>query len=67
MKTLKQCQWHRSSDYIVKGKHTSNFLLIINFEQASNFWVHIENINTFEDKVRYIMHHVVVIYVTKIY
>ena len=63
MKTLEQCQWRRSSVYIVNCKHISNFLLIIDFEQANVFWVHIEKINTFEDKIRYIMRYVVVIYV----
>ena len=57
MKTLERCQWRRSSVYIVNCKHISNFLLIIDFEQANIFWVHIE------DKIRYIMRCVAVIYV----
>ena len=63
MKTLEQYQGRRSSVCIVNCKHISNFLLIIDFEQANVFGVHIEKINTFEDKIRYIMHYVVVIYV----
>ena len=63
MKTLEQYQWCHSSVYIVNYKHISNFLLIIDFEQANIFWVHIEKINIFEDKIRYIMRYVVVIYV----
>ena len=55
MKTLEQCQWRRSSVYVVKCKHISNFLLIIDFEQAKVCWIYIEKINTFEDKIRYIM------------
>ena len=61
MKTLEQCQWRRSNVYIVKCKHISNFLLIIDFEKEKVSWVHIEN--TFEDKIRYMMRYVVVIYV----
>ena len=53
MKTLERCQWRHSSVYIVNCKHISKFLLIIDFEQAKVFWVHIEKINTFEDKIRY--------------
>ena len=44
-----------------RKEHISNFLLIIDFEQAKVCWVHIEKINTFEDKIRYIMRYVVVI------
>ena len=61
MKTLERCQWRRSSVFIVNCEHISNFLLIIDFEQAKVCWVHIEKINTFEDKIRYIMRYVVVI------
>ena len=61
MKTLERCQWHRSRVFIVNCEHISNFLLIIDFEQAKVCWVHIEKINTFEDKIRYIMRYVVVI------
>ena len=63
MKTQERFQWRRSSVYIVNCKRISNFYLIIDFEQANVFWVHIEKINTFEDKIRYIMRYVVVIYV----
>ena len=63
MKTLERCQWRRSSAYIVKCKHISNILVIIKFEKANVFWVHIEKINTFEDKIRYIMRYAVVIFV----
>ena len=67
MKALERCQWRRSNVYIVNCKHISNFRPIIDFEQANVFWAHIEKINTFEDKIRYIIRYVVVIYVTKIY
>ena len=55
MKTLEQCQWRRSSVFIVNCEHISNFLLIIDFEQAKVCRVHIEKINTFENKIRCIM------------
>ena len=45
----------RSSVFIVNCEHISNFLLIINFEQAKVCQVHIEKINTFENKIRCIM------------
>ena len=61
MKTLERCQWHRSSVFIVNSEHISNFLLIIDFEQATVCWVHIENINTFEKKIRCNMRYVAVI------
>ena len=63
MKTLERCQWRRSIAYIVNCEHISNFLLIIDFEQAKICLVNIEKINTFEDKIwRYhIMRYVVVI------
>ena len=63
MKTLERCQWRRSSFYIVNCKHISNILLIIDFEKANVFWVYIEKINTFEEKIKYIMRYVVVIFV----
>ena len=37
-----------------------NFVLIIDFDQANIFLVHIEKANTFEDKIGYIMRYVVV-------
>ena len=63
MKTLERCQWCRYSIYIVNCQHISYFLLIIDFEQAKFCWVHIEKINTFEDKIRYIIRYFVVILV----
>ena len=61
MKTLERCQWCRSSIYMVNYQHISNVLLIIDFEQAMVCWVHIEKLNTFEDKMRYTIRYVVVI------
>ena len=61
MKTLERCQLRRSNVFIVRCEYISNFLLIIDFEQAKAYWVHIEKINTFENKVRYIMRYAVVI------
>ena len=52
MKSLERCQWRRSSVYNVNCEHISNFLLIIDFEQAKICRVHIEKINTFEDKIK---------------
>ena len=60
MKTLERCQWRRSSVFIVNCEHISSFVLIIDFEQANVCCVNIEKINTFEDKIRYIMRSVVV-------
>ena len=61
MKTLEKCQWRRSSVFIIDCEHISNFLLIIDFEQAKLCWVHSEKINTFEIKMGYIMYYVVLI------
>ena len=36
----------------------SNFVLIVEFEQANVRSVHIEKANIFEDKIGYIMHYV---------
>ena len=58
MKTLQWCRWRRSSVIIVNCEHISNFVLIVDFEQANVFWVQIEN--TFEGKIEYVMHYVVV-------
>ena len=55
MKITERCQWRLSSVCIVNCEHISNFVLIIDFEQANVFWVNIEKINTFEGKIRYIM------------
>ena len=60
MKTLEPCQWRRAGAFIIECEHTSNFVLIIIFEQANVCCVSIEKINTFEDKIRYIMRSVVV-------
>ena len=58
MKTLEQCQWRRSSVFIVNCKHISNFVLIVDFEQANVCLVHIEKANIFEDKIGHIMRYV---------
>ena len=63
MKILERCQWCHSSVFIVNCEHISNFLLLIDFEQAKVCWVHIEKIKTFENKIRYIMRYVIVIQV----
>ena len=60
MKTLERCHWRRSSVFIVKCEHISNFFLIIDFEEAKVCWVHIEKTNTFEDKIGHTMRYVVV-------
>ena len=60
MKTIGRCQWHHSSVFIVNCEHISSFVLIVEFEQANVCWVHIENKNTFEDKIGYIMRYVAV-------
>ena len=56
---LERCQWRRSSVFIVNYEHISNFVLIVEFEQANVSWVYIENTNTFEGKIGYIMSYVV--------
>ena len=63
--TLERCQWHHSSVFIVNCEHISSFVLIFEFEQANICWVHIEKTNTFKNKIRYIMHYVVVFSVWK--
>ena len=60
MKTLERCQWRHSSVFIVNCQHILIFALIVEFEQANVFWVHIEKANTFEDKIGYTMRYVVV-------
>ena len=60
-KTLERYQWRHSSVFIVNCKHILNFVLIVEFEQANVYWVHIEKINNFEDKIGYIMRYVVVL------
>ena len=61
MKTLERCQRRCPSVFIVNCEHISNFLLIIDSEQAKVCWDHIEKINTFENKIWYIMRYAVVI------
>ena len=61
IKTLERCQLPRSSVFIVNCEHISNFVLIVDFEQANICWVHIEETNSFEDKIRYIMRYVVLL------
>ena len=61
MKTLERCQWRHSSVCIINCEYISNFLLIIDFEQANVCWVYIEKKNIFEDKIRYFMRYFVVI------
>ena len=60
MTTLERCQWRRSSVFLVNCENISNFILIIDFEQASVYCAHVEKTNTFEDKIRYIMRYVAV-------
>ena len=45
---------------ITKLNGRKAFVLIVNFEQTNVYRVHIEKINTFEDKIGYIMRYVVV-------
>ena len=61
MKTPERCQWRRSIVFIVNCEGTSNSFLIIDFEQAKVCKIHIEKINTFENKISYIMRYVIVI------
>ena len=60
MKKLERCQLRHSSVFIVNFEHILSFVLIVEFEQANVFWVHIEKANTFEDKIGYIMRYVAV-------
>ena len=60
MKTLERRPWRCSGVFIVKYEHVSHFVLIIDFEQTNVCWVHIENVNTFEGKNRYIIRYVAV-------
>ena len=50
MKTLNDTQWRgqwrRSSVFLVNCEHTSNFTLILDFERANVYWVHIEKTNS---------------------
>ena len=58
IETLERCQWRHSSYFIFNRKHISNFVLTDDFEQANFCWIHLEKINTFEDKIGYKMHYV---------
>ena len=44
-----------SSVFIVNCEHISNFVLIIDVQQANVYLVHIEKAMTFEDKIGYVM------------
>ena len=59
MKTLEQRQWRRFGVFIVNCEHISHFVLIVDFEQVNVCWVHMEETNTFEDQIRYIMRYAV--------
>ena len=52
--------WRCSSVFIVNCEHISNFVLIVDFEQAKVSLVHIEKTKTFEDKIWHIMCYVAV-------
>ena len=49
-----------SSVFIVNCEHISNFVLIVEFEQAKFCLVQIEKTNTFEDKIGHIIRYVAV-------
>ena len=55
MKTLERYRWRHSSLLIVNCEYISDFVLIVDFEQANVCWDHIEKTNTFEEKIEYIM------------
>ena len=57
MKTLERSQWRHCRAFI---EHISNFVLIVDFEQANVCWVHNKKTNTFKDKIGYIMRFVVI-------
>ena len=63
MKALKRCQWRHSDVFIVNCEHISSFALIVEFDKANVYWVHIEKPNTFEYNIRYMMHCVAVFHV----
>ena len=61
MKTRERCHWRRSTVFIVNCEHILNFALIVDFEQANVYSVHMKKKQTFfEDKIGYIMSDVVV-------
>ena len=51
MKTLKQRQWRRSGVFIVNCEHISLFVLVVDFERANVYWVHIEKTNRRQDRI----------------
>ena len=55
---INKVNWRRSSVFIINCKHISNFVLIVDFEQANVCLVHIEKEKIFEDKIGHIMHYV---------
>ena len=57
MKTLERCQWRRSSIVIANYEYISDFVLIVDVEQANVCWCH-EKPNTLEEKIRYMMRYV---------
>ena len=63
---INKVNWRRSSVFIVNCKHISNFVLIVDFEQANVWLVHIEKTNIFEDKIGHIMRWII-LSVNKIY
>ena len=54
-KTLERCKWRHSSVFIVDCERNSSFALIVEFEPAKVYWVHIEKTNTSEENFEYIM------------
>ena len=60
MKAVERCQWCHSSVFIVNCEYISSFVPFVEFEQANVFWVYIEMINTFEDKIGHVMCYVAV-------
>ena len=60
MKTLERRQWGRVGVFIVNCEHVSHFFIVFDFEQANFCYVHNEKKNTFEEKIGYIMRHVLV-------
>ena len=65
MKILERYQQRHSCAFIVNCEHSSSFVLIIEFEQATLCWVHIEKTNSFKNKIGYITRYVVVYSVWK--
>ena len=65
MKILERCQKRHFCVVIVNCEHISSFVLIVEFEQANLFWVHIDKTNSFKDKIGYIIRYVVFLVWTK--